>query len=187
MKKYIIIILVAMFHMAQAQHVNVGVKLGLNSYSIQNDNIDYDPAVNFHLGLLGHIHLDRQLALQPELVYSNQGAVAPSGAKLTLSYLNIPVLFQYMFDNGFRLQAGPQVGFLMSAKSKLNSSESDLKKDLTSTDVAIAAGIGYVHPPSGIGFDVRYNFGVSNINKNSTVQSMNNGLQFGLFYLFGHK
>jgi hypothetical protein len=55
------------------------------------------------------------LALQPEAVYSSQGAkYTVNGAEHTLSlnYINIPLQIQYMFDNGFRLQTGPQAGFL---------------------------------------------------------------------------
>jgi hypothetical protein len=176
---------------ASAQHVNIGIKGGLNVYNINNDNdAKYDPKVGFNVGLLGHIHLAKQLAFQPELVYSSQGAkFTTSGVetKLNLGYINIPMLIQYMFDNGFRLQAGPQVGFLVSAKAKVGSTEIDLKDNLKKVDFALGAGIGYVHPSTGFGVDARYNLGLSNINENSTVKSYNRGLQVGVFYLFNHK
>jgi hypothetical protein len=54
---------------------------------------------------------------------------------LNLNYINIPLIFQYMYDNGFRLQAGPQLGVLVSAKSKTNNSESDVKDDFESIDL----------------------------------------------------
>ena len=61
-----------------AQNVNIGTKIGLNSYNIINDNgSSYDSKIGLHAGILGHIHLDGtdgQFALQPELVYSMQGA-----------------------------------------------------------------------------------------------------------------
>lgn len=174
------------YSMIQAQHFNLGIKGGLNVYTINTPNVDNGSLASFNLGLLGHIHLDKQFAVQPEFVYSGQGTTAPSGAKLNLGYVNVPVLFQYMFDNGFRLQVGPQVGFLVSANSTLNGSKTDIMKDLKSIDISLSPGIGYVHPPSGIGFDLRYNFGLSNINKTDAVISKNNGLQFGLFYLFKH-
>ena len=60
---------------ASAQKINVGIKGGFNQYNIHNDNgAEYDAKSGFHLGLLGHIHLAKQLALQPELIYSAQGA-----------------------------------------------------------------------------------------------------------------
>ena len=106
--------------------------------------------------------------------------------KYNLDYINVPVLFQYMFDNGFRLQAGPQVGFLISAKSKNNDNTTDIKDDLKPIDFGVSIGASYVFPPTGFGIDARYNLGLSNINKKSTVNSTNRGLQLGIFYIFGY-
>ena len=142
------------------------------------------------MGLLGHIHLAPQVGLQPEIMYSSQGASTTNSnlkTKLNLDYVNIPVLLQYMFDNGFRLQAGPQVGFLVGAKTEVNNVKTDVKDNFKKVDFAVSAGVGYVHPPSGFGVDLRYNLGLSNINENTTTKSTNRGVQLGVFYLFNHK
>jgi len=158
---------------APAGHVTLGVKGGLNFYNIHNDNnINYDQRTGYYFGLLGHIHRNSQWAFQPELVYSAQGA-----KNHNLGYINIPVLLQYMFDNGFRIQAGPQVGFLIS-------SDNDI--DYNPIDLALSIGASYVVPSTGFGIDLRYNHGISDINKSSAVKSNNRGIQLGLFYLFGH-
>lgn len=174
-----------------AQHVNVGIKAGLNVYNINNENnVEYDPKAGFHLGLLGHIHLAKQVALQPEITYSAQGAKFKTGnveTKLNLGYINVPVLLQYMFDNGFRLQAGPQVGFLINAKSETGNTKTDIKDNLKSVDFGLGFGVGYVKPSTGFGVDLRYNIGVANINENNAIKSTNRGVQLGVFYLFGHK
>jgi hypothetical protein len=171
-------------------HVSIGIKGGVNLYNIHNDNsIKYDPMVGYNLGLLGHIHLNQYFAIQPELVYSAQGAKhteSNTTTNLNLSYINMPVLFQYMFDNGLRLQAGPQIGLLIAAKSKTGSTSIDSKEYLKPIDLALSIGAGYVHPPTGLGIDVRYNLGLSNINDNGDVKSTNRGMQLGLFYIFGH-
>jgi hypothetical protein len=91
-----------------------------------------------------------------------------------------------MFDNGFRLQAGPQLGFLTSAKSKNNNNITDNKNDLNPIDFGVSIGASYVFPPTGFGIDARYNLGLSNINKNGTVNSTNRGIQLGIFYIFGY-
>jgi hypothetical protein len=176
---------------AGAQHVNFGVKGGLNVYNISNDNNSkFDSKTGIHLGLLGHIHLDRSIAVQPELVYSSQGAKYTSGGtnyKLNLGYINIPVMLQYMFSNGFRLEAGPQLGFLISAKSENNNNSIEVKNNYKTVDFAAGLGVGYIKPSSGLGAGLRYNVGLSNINENSSVKSTNNGLQLSLFYQFKHK
>lgn len=169
---------------ASAQHsssprgkVNLGIKAGVNLYKISSDdNIVYDRITGFHLGLIGHTHLNSQWAVQPELVYSSQGAKT-GGIEQKLDYINVPVLLQYMFDNGFRLQAGPQLGILVRA---------DNKDNLNSIDLGVGMGVSYVVPSTGFGVDFRYNHGLSNINKNDAVKSFNRGVQLGVFYIFGH-
>ena len=183
---------------ATAQHgntpagfINIGIKGGLNLYNIQNDNdVKYDPRLGYHFGLLGHIHLNEMFALQPEIVYSAQGAkykVDNETTNYNVSYINVPVLVQYMFDNGIRLQAGPQIGFLIDAKLKTSDIETDNKENLNPIDLALSIGAGYIFPPSGLGIDVRYNLGLNNMNDPGDINSTNRGLQLGLFYIFGHQ
>ena len=193
MKLYLNVALAAilMTATAKAQDVNIGVKGGLNIYNINNSNgAKYDNLLGFNLGLIGHIHLAKQLALQPELVYSAQGAKFTNEGvetKIHLGYINVPILLQYMFDNGFRLEAGPQVGFLVNAKSKRTNLTTDIKDNIKKVDVGLGAGIGYVNPTSGFGIDARYNLGLTNINESSSPKSTNRGFQVGVFYLFKHK
>ena len=142
-------------------------------------------AIMSQRGLHG-IHRDvKNFAVQPELVYSSQGAKYSNGSNNTtfkLGYINIPVMFQYMFDNGFRLEAGPQLGFLVSAKAN----STDIKDQVKKVDFALGVGVGYIHEPSGFGVDARYNLGLSNINENSSVKSTNRGFQLGVFYQCKH-
>lgn len=174
-----------------AQNMNIGIKGGLNLYNIDNDNSsEYDTKIGFHAGLLAHIHLSRQFAVQPELVYSAQGAKYTVGgveSKLNLGYINVPVLLQYMFDNGFRLQAGPQLGFMLNAKTKIGDTKTDVKDQFKTVELGLAAGVGYVHTASGFGIDARYNYGLSDISESDAVKSANRGFQVGVFYLFKHK
>jgi Outer membrane protein beta-barrel domain len=177
------------------QKVNIGIKGGLNIFTIHSKDEDFDPKIGFHAGLIGHIHLSSQWALQPEVVYSLQGAKytidglsESNDYKINLGFINMPVMVQYMFDNGFRLQAGPQIGVLVHAKSKneTNNTTTDIRDDLKPLAFALAAGIGYVHPPTGFGIDARFNLGLSHINDNN-IESTNRGFQVGVFYLLNHK
>lgn len=162
---------------ASAQHFNIGVKGGLNGYTITYGSVlDSDLKIDWHLGLIGHAHLSERFALQPELVYSRQGSKS-----IDLNYVNIPLLFQYMYNNGFRLQAGPQLGILVSAKTQ----ENDATDDYQSIDLGIGVGVSYVNPATDFGVDFRYNHGLSNINIDNT-NTFNRGFQVGVFYLFNH-
>ncbi len=183
-----LLVLVAMGSSAYAQEMNIGIKGGLNAYTIGGDDTnDIKTKLGFNLGLLGHLHISEQFGLQPEIVYSTQGAKGNDGSgdlNLNLDYINVPVLFQYMYDNGFRIQAGPQLGFLTSAKAKGDGVSVDVKDAFNSIDVALSVGASYVNPASGLGVDARYNYGISNINEDDSSKAFNRGFQVGVFYLF---
>jgi hypothetical protein len=191
MKSYFIAMMTAIMiaGTATAQNVNFGIKGGLNLSNISQDgNSGFDQKAGYHFGILTHIHFTDRFALQPEIVYSVQGAKYTIGnvdTHINLDYVNVPVMFQYMFDNGFRLQAGPQVSFLNKAKSRTNDVNTDFKNNFETIDFGIGMGVGYVHPPSGFGIDARYNMGLGNINKNG-ADAYNRVIQLGVFYLFQH-
>ncbi|MEO6722919.1 MAG: porin family protein [Ferruginibacter sp.] len=174
--------------MLKAQHVEFGVKGGLNvsNVLVSKSASNYDPRISAHAGGLMHIHLTKEFAIQPELVFSGQGYKTKSvnGVEetLRLNYLNLPVLVQYMFNSGFRLETGPQLGLLLSGKAK--TTEADIKKSFKGVDFAWAFGAGYLLK-SGLGFDARFNLGIPKINDNPTLAEQRNGVfQVGVFYQF---
>lgn len=171
--------------------VHFGLKGGLNASNINvSDNLgnNFDTKIGFNAGLLAHIHAGKSFAIQPEVYYSQEGTKITSTnpkTNLNLGFINVPVLAQYMFGNGFRVEAGPQVGFLINANSKMKGSPSvDVKDSYKTTSFSIPVGAGYL-TSFGLGFDARYNFGISDIakdNSGNTIRS--NVFQFGLFYQF---
>lgn len=173
---------------AQKTDVHFGLKGGVNFASVNVDNgVDFDSRTSFHVGGLAHIHLTRHFALQPEIMYSSQGGKSDIGGtdyKLKLNYVNVPILAQYMVGNGFRLQTGPQVGFLTTAQTKVNETENDSKDAFKNTDFSWTFGASYIGA-SGIGVDARYNLGISDISEGGS-KAQNRVIQVGLFYQFMH-
>jgi hypothetical protein len=170
---------------AFAQHVEYGIKGGVNFANLSNDAADTkaDTKTGFHLGGLAHIHLTRAFAIQPEIVYSTQGAEYGND-KLKLNYINVPVLAQYMFGNGFRVQTGPQLGILTTSEWKSGHSETDVD-DFSNADFSWSFGAGYLGR-KGLGIDARYNLGLTDVTKNKTTDFQNRVWQVGLFYQFKH-
>ncbi|HWJ89916.1 MAG TPA: porin family protein [Flavisolibacter sp.] len=174
-----------------AQQASLGLKGGLNISTLTNSlggERGSRPGVN--AGLLAHVHINQMWAIQPEIVYSSQGAkytVSDGEHNLALNYVNVPLQVQYMFSNGFRLQTGPQVGFLASVTDKRQGAETGIftSDDFKSVDFSWSAGLGYM-APSGLGIDGRYNFGLSNINDAGPAVIHNNVFQVGLFYQFNN-
>jgi hypothetical protein len=175
-----------------AQGPKFGLKAGLNIAQFStNSSTDFNSRLGLHAGALAHLHLGPMFALQPEVVYSSQGAkfnVGNDEHSLGLSYINIPVNLQYMFNNGFRIQTGPQVGFLIDVNDKVNGQETGFfnSDDFHNVDLAWSFGLGYL-TTSGLGLDARYNLGLRNINEDGGGNSLkNNVFQLGLFYMFDH-
>ena len=168
-----------------AQHAQFGLKAGVNVASLDvDDGNDIGSKAGLYIGGLAHIHVTTHFAVQPEIVFSMQGGEEGS-LKAKYNYINVPVLLQYMTNNGFRLQTGPQVGFLVSAENESGNVEVDVKDQLNTVDFAWSFGASYI-TKSGFGVDARFNLGLSDINESSPPKVHNRVWQFGAFYQFMH-
>lgn len=191
MKKTIIIAsALLMFIGVKAQNVQFGIKAGLNASNIHVSNSSddkLDTKLGFNAGFLAHIHASKNFAIQPEVYFSQEGAKSKDGnikSVYNLNYINVPVLGQYMFGNGFRVEAGPQVDFLVNAKTKVGSVSVDSKDLYNTVSFSVPVGLGYL-TTYGLGIDARYNFGITDIIKDNSGDAVrSNVFQFGLFYQF---
>ncbi len=170
--------------MTMAQKPVFGLKAGLNLAKLTNTNSDFK--AGFHAGLLSHIHVTPAFSLQPEVMYSTQGAKYSDDARYNLGYVNIPVLLQYNFGDGFRLQGGPQLGILTNATYKIGDTDYDVSDAFKTIDFSIPVGLGYLSK-SGLGLDARYNIGVTDVTEAAGSSVRNGVIQFGLFYLFNSR
>ncbi|HVZ95351.1 MAG TPA: porin family protein [Chitinophagaceae bacterium] len=180
----VLILSLLMLKVAKAQEVLLGVKGGFNIADLHySDNTSTNSKVGVHLGVLAHIRASEKWAVQPEFMYSLEGAnnIDGGGVNYRLNYLDVPVLLQYLIGKGFRLEGGPQIDFLLSAKAKTNNITATTTR-FQSTGISFPLGFSFIST-NGWGVDARYAFGMSNINatkNNPTIQS--NVFQFGIFY-----
>jgi hypothetical protein len=179
---FMLMLCITVISFGQRRSAQLGLKAGVNIANYNDDIPTTDPRIGFHGGLLVHIHVRPDIAIQPEFVYSQQGAEFYNG-KQKIDYLNIPILFQYLFKKGFRLETGPQIGVLADAEFKYeNGTEVNIKKDVQKTDVGWVFGLGYL-ATSGFGVDARYNVGLTDIGK-GPGEIKNRVWQLGVFYQF---
>jgi hypothetical protein len=177
---------IALASMTQAQ-VRFGLKAGANLASLSGDNEGLAMKIGFNAGAVAKISVSEAFSVQPELVFSAQGAKADEGdGKLNLTYINLPILAQYN-TSGFVIETGPQFGFLMAAKQKVGDASVDIKDMLKGLDLGWAIGFGY-QTQSGFGVNARYNLGFSNIIDSEDDEDgklKNSVIQIGVFYLLG--
>ena len=169
-----------------------GIKGGVNFARFEIKDADSDFKTLWHAGILSHLHMSDNFGIQPELVYSRFGGERTiTGVEYddVNSYLTLPVLFQFMTSSGFRIQAGPQVGFLLKATQTANGTDKDTKDFYKKVDVGLVGGISYL-TKSGLGFDARYVYGLTDISNREVVTPgfqadvKIRAIQAGLFYQF---
>ncbi|TCZ65281.1 porin family protein [Flaviaesturariibacter aridisoli] len=188
-KLFAVVLLAGLAGTASAQLPKLGIKGGLNIANVGGSTFATSTRLSGHGGVLVHIHLAPSLALQPEVLFSGQGfkeKVTGTEHTWALDYLNVPFMLQYMFDNGFRVEAGPQVGVVLSAKVKDPSGATDIKNRLKQADFGVGFGVNYLSY-SGLGIGARYNLGLSNINKLEGGDPLKNRVaQVSVFYMLDH-
>jgi len=91
-KLFIAAIAVLAFGSANAQETKFGVKAGLNFSNFTGDVENNSMKVGFHVGGLVNIKVSDKFSVQPELLYSGQGAKFDGGVTVSADYLNIPVM-----------------------------------------------------------------------------------------------
>jgi hypothetical protein len=170
-----------------AQDISFGAKAGLNFASITGDDVDdLDGRTAFHVGVVVEISVSDKFSVQPELFYSSQGATMEDSyteegfnvredGTIKLDYINLPIMAKYYVAEGFSLEAGPQIGFLMNSEAEVDLTVSgdgvsesitiseDLKDHVKGIDFGFNFGLGY-KLENGLNFDARYNLGLSDGN-----------------------
>lgn len=163
MKRIILAAIAVMaFGFTNAQQTRFGIKGGLNITSFAGGNYyDSKSLVGFQVGGFAEIKIIERLSIQPEVLYSTQGAkleVGMTNFDSKLDYINIPVLAKFYVTKQFTVEAGPQIGFLVSAKSNGN----DAKDLYKSADTGFNFGAGY-NFTDNVSVNLRYTVGISNI------------------------
>lgn len=207
MKKLVLFAAIAAISVssALAQEVKLGAKAGVNFSTFSGDDLgDVKSRTGFHIGALVEIPVSERFSVQPEILYSAQGAKyeerGPGPGEeyffkvlAKLDYIQVPIMAKFYVMDGLALEAGPQISFLASKKGEIEatiggvtvSSEEDLD-NISSIDFSLGAGASY-RLPMGVFFGARYNFGLSNVNDSDTADNFkmrNNVFQLSAGYSF---
>ena len=144
------------FANVNAQEIKFGAKAGLNFSTVNggnSSNIDY--VTSYHVGVVSEIPISEKFSFQPEIMYSRQGYTFNNDV-IAMNYLNIPLMGKYYVTKGLSLEAGPQIGFLLSAKNE----GVKVTNSFTTFDFGFNFGVGY-KLENGLNFGARYNLGVT--------------------------
>lgn len=169
-----------------------GAKAGMNVSTISDEGFDDTKSkVGYYAGVFMNVPVSESFSIQPEVLYNNLGSKVSGttySSTLNLDYVAVPVMFQYKATPQFYLEAGPEFGFLVNAKHKLDNGSSSTvteldKEDFNSFNMGVGLGLGF-DISKNVGLNARYVAGFSDITKESgpaaDAKNKNNAFQVGL-------
>lgn len=165
MKKIVLCLLLLTGTLTYAQRFNLGVKAGVNFSTLTGDTeTDLENKTGYHIGAIAELGLNDKFSIQPELIYSTQGAKWKD-VDFKINYINVPVLAKIYVVKSFSVMAGPQFGYVIDDN---NIGDTDWKEfDLSGTAGAELKILSFFA-------QARYNFGLSDVSdtgaKNAVFQ-----------------
>lgn len=174
-----------------------------NLLSFSKGNITTRDHTGFFAGGYTSIPMNENFSIEPGLYFSQKGYElngalnikgldflgANAKAVLQSQYLDVPVLLKANF-NGLQLFAGPQISYLATADLKTTagvfginilSKTIDATSQFNRWDVGITGGIAYQFT-NGLNIMASYDYGLSKIDANNTINAYNRGIKLGIGY-----
>jgi len=178
------------------KEIKFGLKAGVNVATIRGENLNVNPKLGAHFGIITELKLYDNFSIQPELLYSQIGARgsdssdlfdSSDNSTLFLDYFTVPVMAKYYLLNGFNITAGPQFSFLVNDTFSLDVFDSvsqtvtPIDLQIENFDLGFNLGMGYQFE-NGFFFETRYAMGITPIQENPDVR--NAVFQMSLGYQF---
>ena len=178
MKKAILLISILYFisESLKAQ-IQIGAKSGVNYVNTVLNNtpngIDSGTKyrLGYHIGIYNKIPIYNKLSFRPELLFSSKGysferlpnSPLTEDGSMHLNYINLPLLLDYKVVDKIALTLGPELGYLLTAKSKRESGTFDTKNLWDNFfDFGLSTGINYLIYDK-LGIEFRYTHGFSSV------------------------
>jgi len=161
-----------------AQDHQMGVKFGGLVANLSGDGTDELAAMpNFQAGFFMEIDLTKDVQVQPELLFTVYGFRQNSGdtPNVRLNYVALPIIVKYFVSDTFSIDAGPQVGLLVTAKNGTGSM-ADVKSDFHERDFGVNLGAS-LNISDKVAASLRYYFGLTDVSSADT-KNFNKALQF---------
>jgi opacity protein-like surface antigen len=151
-----------------AAHAQFGMKGGIafSDIGVENGSVDFSNKTGFAGGISYGLRLGENIALQPELLWIQKGGES-GNADVTLSYLELPVLFRFEIPTGSVVPfvvAGPYADFKIGDECSVQQANECLDEP-KSSDFGLALGAGLrLSGETGITLEIRWDRGLTNIN-----------------------
>ena len=167
-KVFVIGLLVLGFNLHSNAQAKLSLQGGLNQarekYSGDGASLTLGTRTSLNFGLNADFEGSDNFNLRTGLLYNGYGSKSGDGEVSKLDYLTIPVLGRFKVADGFYAFAGPQIGLLLSAKSKYKDETEDVKEFYKGTNISALIGAEYKFTDK-LSLGASYNAGLTNIGK----------------------
>ncbi len=178
MRKYLITLIgVLVLSLSAQAELKFGAKAGLNLTNLIGSGAPHGVQFNYHAGVLAEYKFMNRIGIAPEILFSAQGGnqhIADYNVgeiiknavdvKWQTNYVNVPVMLKLYLNDQLSIDLGPQFGFNVSSKMKLDTdnveSSEDNKSMTKAFDFAVGAGLTY-DITSNIFVQARYTMSVT--------------------------
>lgn len=201
MKKVLFLLLFGLLrHQSVLAQLHIGLKAGGIASTLHYKNQSGDQArVGFYGGIYGIGDLDEQFFFYTGGVYSLRGysfsAIGNnSRGRVGYGYITCPLLGGYRVSKKFSLLLGPELGYMISARSHFNNATVNIYKLVSQKfNVDVSGGMSW-QATKDLALEARFNWGLTGMYKgegydqygNPTGTTMRDGfhrlLQVGIAY-----
>lgn len=153
----------------------IGIKAGYNFAKVNGTTTNFSPGSNNGFIVAGFFAPgSKGIGYRTEIVFSRQGFSFDESGKMeevSQDYIYMPHLTTFTIADRVQLQAGGQIGYLLSAKKSSSAERSSQVTDyMNRLDYGFAGGIE-IYPFKGLLVGGRYNLSFGNIYKTSAYST----------------
>lgn len=199
-----IIVLMFLFLMinniARGQSFKAAVLAGINSSQVSGDELSGFNKVGLFIGGSAILPVSEKSLVEMELLFIQKGSKTPTpkdGAanyfyKMSLNYLEVPLIYTFRAVKYVSVHAGPTFGVLVGSKEEDNAGELTGQIPFQKTELGIDGGLS-VYFSEHLSLTMRLSTSLLPVRKTGANSPLfesgqyNSGLAFFLQYTFGSK
>lgn len=202
--RFVIILLIFIISAltAKSQQFNGGIMAGVAGTQVAGDTYSGFKKAGIFAGGFVNLQVNKHSAFQMEIEFFQKGSRKNPDAEnndydqyiFRVNYVELPVFYQYIINNRFRLEAGPSLGFLINYYEEFNTEEIKFGNRPARVTFQINAGL-YVNIFERLMFNLRTSNSLINIRSDNATGDIirifpgnygqfNDCLVMSLFYRF---
>ena len=160
-------------------NAQIGIRAGINASNLSVKEFDERKTRwGFHVGIYTEKQLDGSLYLSPELSVTTKGSSVKYNSNTSnsfnLNYIELDLPFTYKL-NGIDLQAGPYLGYLLNANTKIQNKSTLIiteldKSNYNNLDAGLLFGLNF-RLSNNLYLGARYGVGLVNIARTDAARA----------------